>query len=215
MQVSSRSRGLSNVEQVTLDTYEAQASQCADARSDPDFWVPELEHCQQLLPEGSVLDVGSGNGRDAILLTSRGYQVTGVDISQSLLDIAAEHCPQADFVHGSVYPLPFDDQQFQSAWAAALLLHLPKKKLPQALDEINRVLEPGGIAFVTVKEGQGEEMLKGEFGENYSAFYEEDEMRERIEDAGFEIMHSRRRNAGGADWVCVYGRKPNQIALNV
>ncbi|MGP4022548.1 methyltransferase domain-containing protein [Actinomadura sp. 3N407] len=48
------------------------------------------------LPPGTALDVGSGEGADAIWLASRGWKVTGVDLSQAALDRAARHAADAD-----------------------------------------------------------------------------------------------------------------------
>jgi 2-polyprenyl-3-methyl-5-hydroxy-6-metoxy-1,4-benzoquinol methylase len=47
------------------------------------------------LTPGTALDVGSGEGADAIWLAARGWQVTGLDISQVALDRAGAHADQA------------------------------------------------------------------------------------------------------------------------
>jgi SAM-dependent methyltransferase len=47
------------------------------------------------LAPGTALEVGSGEGADAIWLAARGWQVTGLDISQVALDRAAGHAEQA------------------------------------------------------------------------------------------------------------------------
>ncbi|GAA4826615.1 class I SAM-dependent methyltransferase [Saccharopolyspora rosea] len=47
------------------------------------------------LPPGRALDVGCGEGADAIWLARRGWQVTGVDISQVALDRAADAAARA------------------------------------------------------------------------------------------------------------------------
>src|ERR1039458_7508936 len=70
---------LSEVEVTTLATYEANSQAWSGPRSsDPQFWAKELKAFQELLPQGRILDVGSGNGRDALLLTGEGYEVTGI-----------------------------------------------------------------------------------------------------------------------------------------
>jgi 2-polyprenyl-3-methyl-5-hydroxy-6-metoxy-1,4-benzoquinol methylase len=47
------------------------------------------------LEPGTALDVGCGEGGDAIWLASQGWQVTGTDISQTALDVAARHAAEA------------------------------------------------------------------------------------------------------------------------
>jgi SAM-dependent methyltransferase len=47
------------------------------------------------LQPGTALDVGCGEGADAIWLAGRGWRVTGVDISQAALERAAAHAAEA------------------------------------------------------------------------------------------------------------------------
>ncbi|MEM7368313.1 MAG: class I SAM-dependent methyltransferase [Bacteroidota bacterium] len=75
-------------EQHTYDQY----YQTANLFGDP---YPELlEYFQQLSPKGKVLDMGCGQGRDAIALARMGYQVFGIDVSSvgisQMLRIASE-----------------------------------------------------------------------------------------------------------------------------
>ena len=44
----------------------------------------------------------------------------------------------------------------RSAWSFGVLLHLPRRELPQALGEIRRVLRAGGPLALSMKEGDGE-----------------------------------------------------------
>ena len=53
-----------------------------------------VEEVEGLAP-GTALDVGCGEGADAIWLATRGWHVTGVDISQAALDRAAAHAAEA------------------------------------------------------------------------------------------------------------------------
>src|SRR5690606_21511442 len=56
---------------------------------------PQLVATAADLPPGTALDVGTGEGADAIWLASRGWTVTGVDVSQAALDRAARHATEA------------------------------------------------------------------------------------------------------------------------
>ena len=68
-----------------------------------------------LRPGMAVLDVGCGPGRHAYALAERGIEVTGVDIAQRFIDLAAEHAPPgAKFARGDARALGFD-QQFDAA----------------------------------------------------------------------------------------------------
>ena len=56
--------------------------------------VDHLERCLDLKPGAAVLDVGCGPGRHSHELARRGYQVMGIDISQSFIDIAQASAPE-------------------------------------------------------------------------------------------------------------------------
>jgi 2-polyprenyl-3-methyl-5-hydroxy-6-metoxy-1,4-benzoquinol methylase len=61
-----------------------------------------------------ILDVGCGTGRHSIELSKRGYQVTGIDLSETLLERAREKAKmlnlQIDFLHHDARDLPFENQ---------------------------------------------------------------------------------------------------------
>ena len=56
-----------------------------------------LDFCSDLKPGSRVLDVGCGNGSVAAVMASRGFQVTGLDLSESGIRFARESCPAARF----------------------------------------------------------------------------------------------------------------------
>jgi len=57
--------------------------------------IDELTGLLELQPPLKILDLGCGQGRHSIELARRGYEVTGVDLSQYLLDVAAERARSA------------------------------------------------------------------------------------------------------------------------
>src|SRR3982074_1699878 len=103
-------------------------------------------------PEARVLDVGCGSGwatpllfRDAI-----NGQVTGIDISDEMIQVARKTSStfsNADFEVASAEQLPFADSEFTHAFSMESLYYYAN--IPQALAEIHRVLRTGGL-FVAV-----------------------------------------------------------------
>ncbi len=94
-----------------------------------------------------VLDLGMGTGRLAQLLLSRGVKLTGVDISQEMVEKFKSKFSQAEAVKADVRELPFADESFDIALAAFLIVHL--RDLEEFFDEVYRVLKPGGFILVT------------------------------------------------------------------
>jgi len=79
-----------------------------------DFLEQELGHNKAL----KILDVGCGTGRHTIELVKRGYHVTGIDLSESMLSRAKEKAAAAglsiDFQHHDARELPFN-KEFDAA----------------------------------------------------------------------------------------------------
>jgi ubiquinone/menaquinone biosynthesis C-methylase UbiE len=96
-------------------------------------------------PEGGeLLDVPCGFGRHSIPLAAAGYQVTGVDRSQVLIDEAARRGPEPEFVQADYRELPFPDDSFDAALNMfSSLGYLGDDEDTRALTEIRRVLRPG------------------------------------------------------------------------
>ena len=182
---------LTDVEALTLRAYERNASAWADACAPRDFWAAELRAFSRMLPApGGVLDIGSGHGRDARILAAAGHPVTGIDISRELLKLARANCPQARFLHASMYELPFEDESFDGALMVASLLHVPKDRAQLALREARRVLRAGARLLVVVKQGEGERLENGPHGQRFFAYYTAAELRRALSDAGFHAVET-------------------------
>ena len=107
---------------------------------------------------------------------------------------AKELIPDADFRKMNMYNLSFPAGSFDGFWAAASLLHIPKRNVATVLEQIKKVVKYGGVGFFAVKEGEDERMVKGsvEGDERFFAFYKEDEFLKLLQENGFEVLeHSR------------------------
>jgi len=134
-------------------TYDRIADHFAATRAYP--W-PEIESfVADADPVALALDVGCGNGRHAEVLTTRADRVVALDASRGLLrtarDRAAERGFDADLVQGDAAALPLCDDRVGLAIYVATLHHLrPRDRRVASLDELARVLAPGGRALVGV-----------------------------------------------------------------
>lgn len=127
-------------------TVSSHASRTVD--SDAGFLLPFIK------PEDKILDVGCGPGTITVGFCAAVPQgtVTGIDISDSVLKEAHKLVAhdlrgrlsfrQEDLIAG----LSFADESFDIVYASQLFPHLPPPDLPlRALQEMRRVLKPGGI----------------------------------------------------------------------
>jgi ubiquinone/menaquinone biosynthesis C-methylase UbiE len=104
-----------------------------------------------LNPDSRVLEIAPGPGYLAIELAKlTGERVTGLDISRTFVRIAAENARKAgarvDFEHGDAADLPFPDNQFDFIVCRAAFKNFAQPLA--ALDEMHRVLKPGGTALI-------------------------------------------------------------------
>ena len=146
---------LTDEETKTVDAYEKHGSVWVRNNDKKYFWLKYMKMLQRYAPTGRILDIGCGGGRDAEELVELGYDYTGVDITDKLLEIARKRLPKQKFYKQSVYDLKFDDK-FDVFWAVAVLLHVPKNRIDEALQSIKSILKTGAYGCITVKDGSGE-----------------------------------------------------------
>ena len=95
-----------------------------------------------------ALDYGCGNGGFSYLLASRGAFVEGIDLSESLVEVAKQRIPhgvpQPKFSVRDAHATGLADGVFDYVFGNGILHHL---ELEKAYREISRVLKPGGRAF--------------------------------------------------------------------
>ncbi len=93
-------------------------------------------------PEGRTLEVGCGEGRVCRDLAARGYRVTGLDASPTLVAAASESDPDGEYVVGRAEALPFPDAAFGLVVTYNSLMDV--EDMPRAVGEAARVLRTGG-----------------------------------------------------------------------
>jgi SAM-dependent methyltransferase len=97
---------------------------------------------------GQLLDVACGQGKFLAYAHSRGFEVTGVDVSDVAVDIARERVPDANVMVGAGESLPFENDSFDVVTCIGSLEHFPDPAAGAA--EMARVLRPGGSAVIFV-----------------------------------------------------------------
>ncbi len=94
---------------------------------------------------GKCLDLCTGTGDIAINLYKQGCNVTGLDFSKNMLEIARKKHPNIDFIEGDCTSLPFKDNSFDAITISFGLRNI--QDYNTALDEIYRVLKTNGKFF--------------------------------------------------------------------
>ena len=128
------------------------------------------------LPAGegrALLDVGCNWGRWTIAAARAGWQPTGIDPAKKSIGAARRVAEQlgvdADYVVADARELPFSDGTFEAVFSYSVLQHLAKGDLPVVVSEIDRVLRPGGIAWIEMPNARGPLNLVRRAGRGFSA----------------------------------------------
>jgi ubiquinone/menaquinone biosynthesis C-methylase UbiE len=116
-----------------------------------DFKALARRIAAELAPGSKVLEVAPGPGYLAIELAKSGkYQVTGLDISQTFVEIARANAAKAnvqvEFRRGNASRMPFEDATFDFLVCSAAFKNFTQPV--QALREMYRVLKPSGQALI-------------------------------------------------------------------
>ncbi len=130
--------------------YDAIAQGFADLR---DAFYKEqkfLDELIKLVPKQSrILDVGCGSGYPiAAYLIEQGFDVTGIDGSQKLLDIAKTKCPKMKTHCGDIRSIELNET-FDAVVEWWCLFHIPKNDHEKMIARFARWLRKNGILEFT------------------------------------------------------------------
>lgn len=102
-------------------------------------------------PRAKILDIGCGMGREAFCLSELGFSVTGVDLSDTVIETARQTASSSgldvEFIVSNGLDLPFEDAAFDVViiWAQTFGLFYGEENQQYILGECRRVLRPEGM----------------------------------------------------------------------
>ena len=126
-----------------------------------------------------ILDCGAGGRYPKLgLLEKYGYnELYGIDISDDSLEsttrFAKENNIEMHLQKANMKEIPFEDNAFDAVYSYNTIFHMTKKEIHQAVNEMIRVLKPGGIGFINFIDidddihKSANEQAPGEFVEIY------------------------------------------------
>jgi ubiquinone/menaquinone biosynthesis C-methylase UbiE len=140
-----------------------------------------------------VLDVGCGTGLPtARQLADADLQVTCIDISPRMLDVARGTVPEARFLQLDMVDLDPMPGQFEAVVAFFSLLNLPRSRFAETLRLIRRVLVPGGWFAYGMVEADLDDVPVPFLGQDIRVSgYPRAELRAEVEKAGFAHVWDR------------------------
>lgn len=147
--------------------------------------------------QAKVLDAGCGTGAGSWYLAREGFEVFGVDGSQTAVEKAStrfksEKLP-GSFLRGDLIDLPFSDESFHGAIEVGAISQNRSEQIKKIFSEVYRTLKPNGFFFSMligtgswgegmgkrIEDGTYTEILEGPFaGLGTTHFFSESEIKE-------------------------------------
>jgi ubiquinone/menaquinone biosynthesis C-methylase UbiE len=202
----------------TVAVYNSIAAQYA-VQAEAHAPEPERQKfCGMVKPGGWILDVGCGSGRDCAYFETHGFEVQGIDLSESLLTIARKVAWNSEFYNMDMRQMNFPDGSFDGVWACAAIIHLKRPEIPQVLSSFLKILKPGGALGLLVKAGTQEGFAREPSVRNkarYYTYFSQKEIKELAENAGFKVTETysyneadRFKDGYPTDWIACFATKP-------
>lgn len=95
-----------------------------------------------------LLDIGCGHGLIHKHLKGKGLDIVGVEVADEVVELARTENPEVRYFSHDGKVLPFEAKQFDVAIAICVMHHVPPAEWKSFLNEMKRVLKPGGIAVI-------------------------------------------------------------------
>ncbi|MFH7004385.1 class I SAM-dependent methyltransferase [Flavobacterium bizetiae] len=112
----------------------------------------------------NILIPGIGYGRNAQVFRDNGITVTGIEISQTAIDLAAKHYgTDLKIYHGSVTDMPFDNHKYEGIFCYALIHLLDSKDREKLIRDCYNQLSENGYMIFTAITKEAHTYGKGKF----------------------------------------------------
>ncbi len=178
---------------------------------DNEKFAQQLNQIGELLPSsGRVLDAGCGVGRPtAEFFAQKGFDVTGVDISKKMIELARQNVPRANFLQKNIATFDFPNASFDGIVCIYTLWHIPRENHPEIIKNFNRMLDEEGILVLNTglfdSEGMSTFFGQPMLWSNYSP----SETLEVVRNSGFEIIFEGVLKLGGERQYWIFAKKLN------
>ncbi|MFZ5437995.1 MAG: class I SAM-dependent methyltransferase [Patescibacteria group bacterium] len=164
---------------------------------------------EEILPrQASILDLGCGAGVPVDdYLIKKGHLVTGLDISETQINMAKQRCKGGAFFVKDIMELKENEYQVDAVVSLYTIFHLPRKMHLDFLEKIASFLPVGGKLLISM----GEDNFEAEhdlYGQKvWSSHYDARTNLEMVKNAGFEILLSEIDQSGQEKHLFILAEK--------
>ncbi len=140
---------------------------------------------------GPACDIGCGPGQVARYLHERGVQITGIDLSPAMAEVACRLNPGIAFAQADMRSLAIEDESLGGITAFYSIIHISRPEIIAVLTEMKRALRPGGLLLLAFHIGNDVVHLDEWWGHSVSVdflFFPTEEIKDFLTAAGFHIV---------------------------
>jgi len=134
---------------MSYEYYNQHALEFFEGTINADVSVLVNKFLSYLKPGSTILDAGCGIGRDTKTFLDAGFKVVAFDASSEMVKISSEYTGQETLLM-KFNEMDFDNQ-FDSIWASASLLHVKKVDMDSIFTKLHKALKENGILYVSYK----------------------------------------------------------------
>lgn len=165
-----------NHNEKTLRTYQQLAKDYAQLNNGNQRMSTYHKRFKSFIQHGNVYDVGCGTGRDVEALSQLGFNVTGVDASFEMLEVAKRSYPNRSFQELNLLTDVDTLPKVDGLWACASLLHFTKDEFNDVFQKLVKKLNDHGVMYLSLKlkDLMYTEEINGRFFQYYTSTYLKD-----------------------------------------
>ena len=144
---------------------------------------------QEIGDRRPVWDFGCGPGQTTKYLKNLGIEISGLDLSEEILEQARTIHPEIHFRKGNILELGFENDSIAGVVTFYAIVHFSEDQVRRACHEVFRVLQPGGILLLTHHIGENTIHLDEFLGKKVDIdfmFFTTDFIFSCLKDSGFE-----------------------------
>lgn len=198
-----------NNNELTLQSYQAKTDEYIESTPPIDNVIKEwLDQALSSIPrEGTVLEVGSGFGRDAEYIREKGFEVECSDAVPNFVEVLQKKGFKARLLN--VITDEFGNK-YDMILADAVLLHFTPEESASVMDKVYGTLPGKGIFALRMKKGNGPVWSREKLGEpRYFHYWQENDLKELLTDHGFEWLSMTESYTAHNDtnWMHIITRK--------
>ena len=206
--------GFNDPKRVVEQGYDRVAHEYARLEGESEWprmrWVRNL--LNRLEPGSSVLDLGCGSGDPADIEISKEHKVTGVDISQTQINLARQNVPTGHFLHGDAGSVEFPPTSFDAVISFYTLEHIPREEHRTILRRIYKWLRVGGLLLISIEAGDFDDVMGEWLGvPMFISCFDPETMRRMVNEAGFELLETaietQVEQGNDVPYLWLFGRK--------